>query len=93
MATTHIAIQAIQKNYGKSDIKEVKIFHTADFTDEEDVPGGLLMVHPMSAKVHVDSIPLNAFSYLAIVPVLPRKDGSNDWSGHLAEMGATATVS
>ena len=85
-AAATLAIQAIEKNYGKGDIKDVKIFHAAsDFTDDEDVPGGLLMVHPLQAKVHVDSIPLNAFSYLAIVPVLPRKDGSNDWSAHLAE--------
>ncbi len=89
-ANMRIAMEAIQKNYGKGDIKEVKVFHSADFTDEEDVPGGLLMVHPMSAKVHVDSIPLNFFNYLAIVPVLPRKDGSTDWSGHLAELGASA---
>jgi hypothetical protein len=81
-----LAIEAIQKNYGKGDIKEVKILHTSDFTDEEDVPGGLLMIHPLNTKVHVDSIPNNAFNYMAIVPILPKKDGSNDWSDHLAAM-------
>ncbi len=92
-AAASIAIEAIQKNYGKGDIREVKIFHNAaDFTDEEDVPGGLLMIHPLEAKVHVDSIPLNAFSYLAIVPVLPRKDGSNDWSAHLGDSSAMAAA-
>lgn len=65
-----LAVEAIVKNYPDEGIIQVKAMHTADFTDEEDVPSGMLMIHPLSAKVHVDSLPLNAFTYLAIVPIL-----------------------
>jgi len=65
-----LAISAIVKNYPNDQIKQIRAYHTADFTDTEDIPGGIMMVHPMNAKVHVDSLPLNAFTYLAIVPVL-----------------------
>lgn len=65
-----LMISAILKNYPDGQIKEVKAYHTADFTDTEDIPGGVLMVHPIKARVHVDSLPLNAFTYLSIVPVL-----------------------
>ncbi len=69
-----LAVDAILKNYPEGHVKLVKAFHSADFTDSEDVPGGTLIVHPVGSKVHIDSIPLNAFSYLAIVPIKPMKD-------------------
>lgn len=69
-------ISAISKNYPEEQLCEIKALHTADFTDLEDVPGGLLMIHPLSARVHVDSIPLNAFTYMAVTPVL----GTKQWT-------------
>jgi len=69
-----LAVAAIRKNYPDGQIREIKTFHTADFTDEEDAPSGVLTVHPLTAKLHVDSIPLNAFAYLAIVSILPKKE-------------------
>lgn len=66
-------IAAIGKNYPDGQVVRVEALHTADFTDKEDVPGGLLMIHPLSAKVHVDSIPLNAFTYMAVTPILSTK--------------------
>jgi hypothetical protein len=65
-----LAISAIIKDYPNGQIKQIRAYHTADFTDTEDIPGGVLMIHPLNAKVHVDSLPLNAFTYLSIVPVL-----------------------
>lgn len=62
-----IFIQALASNYPDGGITQVQAFHNADFSDSEDVPGGLLMVHPIGAQVHVDSIPMNAFSYLTVV--------------------------
>lgn len=68
-----LAIKAIAKNYENGKILKIHALHNADFTDEEDVPGGLLMIHPTDAKVHSDSLPLNAFSYLMIVPIISEK--------------------
>lgn len=68
-----LAVKAIVKNYGEDQILKIQALHNADFTDEEDVPGGLLMVHPLNANVHVDSLPLNAFSYLLITPIITDK--------------------
>lgn len=68
-------ISAILKNYPQNQISHIQAFHTADFSDSEDVPGGLLMIHPSNASIHTDSLPLNAFSYLAIVPI-----SGNHWT-------------
>ena len=77
-----LTLDACIKNYPGESIKSVTSFHTADFTDDEDTPGGLLMIHPVGAKVHVDSLPSNAFSYMAICPVLSNKDYSDaDFKG------------
>lgn len=65
-----LVVSAIAKNYPDGQIKAINAYHTADFTDTEDIPGGVLMIHPMDSKVHVDSLPLNAFTYLSIVPVM-----------------------
>ena len=65
-----LVVSAIAKNYPNGQIKQIKAYHTVDFTDSEDIPGGMLMIHPVNAKVHVDSLPLNAFTYLAITPIL-----------------------
>jgi len=80
-------ISAIIKNYPDDQIKQITALHTADFTDTEDIPGGMLMIHPMSARVHVDSLPLNAFTYLAIAPILPTKQWADaDFKGKTAQI-------
>ncbi len=65
-----LAVKAILKNYENGQILKIDALHNVDFTDEEDIPGGFLMVHPVDAKLHVDSLPLNAFTYMMIVPIL-----------------------
>lgn len=59
--------------------KEIISFVNADFTDDEDTPGGLVVVHDGQAKVHVDSIPQNAFQYIVVSQVLP-KPGGGEWT-------------
>lgn len=45
--------------------------HTTDFADiENDLPNGIVMVHPVDAKVQVENLPLHAFSYLVVCPVI-----------------------
>jgi hypothetical protein len=68
-----LAINAIAKNYPDNGLTQIRALHTADFTDPEDVPSGIAMIHPPNATVHVDSLPLNTFTYLAVVPILSTK--------------------
>lgn len=77
-----LAVKAILKNYEDGKILKIDALHNADFTDDEDIPGGLLMVHPVDAKVHVDSLPLNAFTYMMIVPIISERTLSDtDFEG------------
>jgi hypothetical protein len=64
-----LQVNTILKNYEKQ-IHAIHASSTADFTSEEQVASGILMIHPPSAKIHVDSLPINAFTYLAICPIL-----------------------
>lgn len=81
-AQEELFISAVMNNYPDNQVTRIEALHTADFSDPEDVPGGIVMLHPPSAKVHPDSLPLNAFSYLAICPIVsktPLKD--SDFKG------------
>lgn len=81
-AQERVAVNAIVKNYPDNGIVQIKAAHTVDFTDPEDVPGGIVMIHPPNAAVHVDSLPLNAFTYMAIAPILPTKNWTDaDFTG------------
>jgi hypothetical protein len=52
-------------------IHHVHGLHTVDFADiENDLPNGIVMVHPNDAKVQVENLPLHAFSYLVVCPVI-----------------------
>jgi hypothetical protein len=71
----HLAIEAILNNYDGQ--VEIKAMHNQDFTDiENDIPSGIVMLHPPKVNVHVDSLPLNTFDYLAVC--LIKKQGLND---------------
>lgn len=59
--------------------KQIISFVNADFTDDEDTPGGLVMVHEPAASVHVDAIPHDAFQYIVVCEVLP-KPGGGEWT-------------
>lgn len=67
------SIDALLRNYPDNQCAVIQALHTVDFTDDEKPPAGLLTVHPITAKVHPDSLPLNFFSYLAVFPVLNNK--------------------
>ena len=70
-----LKIEAILQNYPeKKDLFKVYGYANANFIDDEDVPMGLLSIHPINAEVHVDSIPEHAFQYLVVNPIL-LKDG------------------
>lgn len=71
--TQQKSIDALLRNYPENKCSLIQAFHTVDFTDEERPPSGLLTVHPVDAKVHPDSLPLNFFTYLAICPVINSK--------------------
>ena len=74
-----LKIEAILDNYPKDDsILKIYALENADFRDEEDVPSGLLMVHPIEAKVHVDSIPEEAFQFLIVMPIHEKPSGK-EW--------------
>lgn len=64
-----VQINAILKNY-ENQIHAIHASAAADFTSEDQVASGILMIHPPNAKIHVDSLPINAFTYLAICPIL-----------------------
>lgn len=71
----HVAFQAILKNY--NDDVEIVALQNKDFTDiENDIPSGIVMLHPPTAQVHVDSLPLNIFDYMAVC--LINKEGLKD---------------
>ena len=75
-------LEALRSNYPAEHIKEIQSFGTEDFSRcPEDVPGGILMIHPMEAKVHQDSIPLNAVSFLAICPIIGANFKDSDFEG------------
>jgi hypothetical protein len=63
-----LTLEALASNYQEGELHEFQLFHTADFSSS-DVPGGSLALHPVGAPVHQDSLPLNAFTYLAICKV------------------------
>lgn len=69
-----LKIEALIENYPNGGITNIQTFVNADFTDEEDTPTGLLVLHPVDAKVHVDSLPEHAFQYLAMCPILKLGD-------------------
>jgi hypothetical protein len=73
----HLALQAIVKNYGNDKVEIIASLPNKDFTDvENDIPSGIVMLHPPNAQIHVDSLPLNTFDYLAVC--LINKEGLKD---------------
>lgn len=54
-------------------------FVNADFTDEEDLPGGLVTVFPADAPVHADAVPFEAFQHTVVCQILSKPDGS-EWT-------------
>jgi hypothetical protein len=50
----------------------------ADFTDKEDMPSGIVAIHPANVQVVADTLPNNIFDYMIICPILKKKDGK-EW--------------
>jgi hypothetical protein len=76
-----LAIEATLENYPEGSIHRICSFVNGDFTDEEDVPSGLLTVHPVDAQVHPDSLPREMFQYTVVVPIMDqvnKPDGYTD---------------
>ena len=67
-----LKIEAMLENYEGKNIFKIYGYANADFKDEEDVPSGLLTIHPIEAVVHPDSIPEQAFKYLVVYPIMER---------------------
>jgi len=75
-----LKIEAILDNYpDEKHLRKVYAFPNVDFRDEEDVPGGLIMVHPLDAPIHVDSIPEEAFQFLVVIPVEDSPNEPDGW--------------
>lgn len=63
------------------DLHLIQGYHNSDFTEiENDIPSGMVMIHPPSSKVHPDNIPLNAFSYMVVCPIASNTDKITDAS-------------
>lgn len=81
-----------------NDQKPAKIvtFVNADFTDEEDMPGGMVALFKADSPIHVDSIPQETFMYTAVTKVLAKPDGGEwedkDFTGVDKEMAVGKAV-
>lgn len=73
-----LKVEAMISNYENKQIYQVIGYPNIDTTDEEDVPSGMLVIHPIDAPVHPDSIPEKSFSYLVLCPVKADKELRDD---------------
>jgi len=62
-------IASLLSNYPK-DSTTIDLLHSADFTDKEDIPSGIITKHQAELPIHVDSIANNTFDYLIVCPIL-----------------------
>lgn len=69
-----LKIEATLENYPGNTIFKIYGYPNADFTDEEDSPKGLLSIHPIEAKVNVDSIPEEMFKFMVICPIIEKNN-------------------
>ena len=71
-----LKIESMIENYSNDTDSLTSIigYPNLDTTDEEDVPSGMLAVHPIDAPVHADSIPEKSFSFLVVCPIKQTKN-------------------
>lgn len=71
-----VAIDAI---IADQDPKKIVAFVNADFSDGEDMPGGLVTIYSPQTKLHPDAIPQEAFQHTVVCQLLNKPDGS-EWT-------------
>lgn len=71
-----VAIDAI---IADQDPKKVVAFVNADFTDGEDMPGGLVTIHAPGNVFHPDAVPQEAFQHTVVCQLLNKPDGT-EWT-------------
>ena len=64
-----LIIKSLLKNYPENSTS-IDLLHTADFTDKEDIPSGIISQHGSDVVMHVDSFANNTFDYLVVCPIL-----------------------
>jgi len=72
---TKVAMEAILENYPGESISEVVSLVNANYSDPDNVPSGIIMIHPETAIVHPDSIPKELFQY-TVACKIQDKDGT-----------------
>lgn len=76
--TEKLKIEALIANYDKKHLFKIQGYNNMDTTDEEDVPSGMLAIHPVNATVHPDSIPEKSFSFLVVCPINADRELKDD---------------
>ena len=78
-AANQEVLNSIVRDYGDDNILCIQSLANADFTDPEDMPSGIVTVHPINSVIIGDSLPNNSFDYLVICPIRKRMDG-REWT-------------
>ena len=88
-----VALDRIIKDQGP---EKTIVMVNGDFKDEEDVPGGMVTVFRPDQKIHVDSIPQEAFMYTTVTKIVDRDDGAEwtdkDFTGSRMEEALNAYI-
>lgn len=65
-----LRIDALSIDYPNDSLQLVRAFPNVDFSDDTQMPSGLVTVHPLGSKVHSGSLPYHAFTHLVVCPIL-----------------------
>ena len=74
----NVAMEAIMENYPNGGIDRVISLVNADYADPENVPSGIIMIHPPKAVVHPDSVPNELFEYITVCKIQDKDNHLND---------------
>lgn len=61
--------EALREIYPDNNILKCIGFVNLDVTDEEELPSGVVMIHPADTKLNIDSLKENMFQYLVVCKV------------------------
>lgn len=64
-----IAMESIMENYPDGSIHKVYSMPNANYSDPNNVPSGIVTIHPVDAVVHPDSVPNEMFEYLVVCKI------------------------
>ena len=67
--TEQIAKESMMENYPNESIMRVHSFVNSNFSDPQNVPSGILSIHPKDAKIHPDSITKDLFDVMVITQI------------------------